>query len=110
MEIGDKIARDANIRLFGSLMDFVERYGVKIMTNARCVEITREGVIVDRENLKEFIKADSVLYAVGMTARREIAESFREAGVDFIKVGDCVKPGKVMDAVHGGYFAARNID
>lgn len=107
VEMGDDYARDGNKRIRGSLADFAEKYGLNVMLNTKCVEITDEGVVTDRG---ETLKADNVLYGVGMRARNAQAQAYAPYAYDFAIIGDCKTPGKMQQAIYGGYFAARNID
>ena len=52
------------------------------------------------------IEADTILLAAGMRADQETVNELRDHAKWFVTVGDCVKAGKVFDAVNGGYYAA----
>lgn len=111
VEMGDEISRDANRRILGSLVDFLDQYGVVIHKNTLCTAVEAGGVRCTTSGGEDMLlSADSVLYSVGMRRDPENAEQFRGISYDFIAVGDCVRPRKIMQAVHEGYFAARNID
>ncbi|KUO77236.1 MAG: NADH oxidase [Desulfosporosinus sp. BRH_c37] len=86
----------------------INEHSIKVMTSARVVEITPEGVVVDCGG-KKVIPADYILVAVGMKPQSDIYFDLKEAGVDVIRVGDCIKPGKIFDAVHTGYKAALRV-
>ena len=47
----------------------------------------------------------------GRKTMDDVREELRdtEADPEFFAIGDCVKPGTVLWAVHGGYFTALNI-
>ena len=81
-------------------------------TGLKVVSIARNGVkTVDAEGKEEFISADTVVYALGMRARRKETEALRAAAKDVqvYEVGDCVRAAKVYDAVREGYLAAMSI-
>ena len=81
-------------------------------TELCCSSISKDGVtVVDKNNSEEFIPADTVVYALGMKARDEVAESLSKAAgsSEVYKVGDCVSASKVYDAVRQGYLAAMSI-
>lgn len=82
--------------------------GIKVMTSARVVEITAEGVVVEC-NGKKVVPADYVLVAVGMKPQADIYFELKEKGVEVVRVGDCIKPGKIYDAIHTGYKAGLRI-
>ena len=41
-----------------------------------------------------------------MRADRTVAETFYNAAPRVFEVGDCIKPGRVVDAVTNGYYRA----
>jgi hypothetical protein len=60
-----------------------------------------------RENGKEqVIKTDSVVIAVGMKARDDLALQFYGAGDRLFTIGDCNKAGDVQKAMHSAFSAA----
>ena len=85
----------------------------KILTwdvGVRCSEIKDDGVYaVDKEGRKEFIEADSIIYAVGMKPRDNVVESLRSSIGWFVPVGDCVKARRIEQAVYEGFMAAMDI-
>lgn len=81
---------------------------VTTVCGARCTEITGEGVrAVDGEGNERFFPADTVMFALGMKARRADADALKAAaGVPVHEIGDCVRPAKVYEAMREGYTAA----
>jgi len=92
------------------LMDKLERYGVRILTDAR-VDRIENGIIsyeMDGNTLTgEF---DSVVLAAGSKSVKNTAEMINSLGIPFAAVGDGVVPGKMDGAIHGGFLAAMAID
>lgn len=46
------------------------------------------------------------MLALGSRSDKSIVKALTGAGLNPISIGDCVKPGKIADAVKGAYFAA----
>ncbi|MEM4581837.1 MAG: FAD-dependent oxidoreductase, partial [Candidatus Korarchaeum sp.] len=73
--------------------------GVEVLTGMHLEEITDRGVIcVDKEWNRHQIDADTVVLAVGMSAREKMAEEFRGLAPEVYMIGDCVRPRKVYHA------------
>jgi len=109
LELYDDIARDAYALHKFSTLSAVEKYGINVLTGAKALEITDSGVKYSKDGETLEVKADTVLYAVGM--RPCDTEYFNLCGkAPFVVLaGDAKTPGKVDGAVHGGFFAAMDI-
>ena len=75
--------------------------GIRVRTGIRADRIESGGVRAG----SEFLAADTVVLAVGMASRSREAEDLCSAAPRSVRIGDCVRPGKVADAVGQGYFA-----
>ena len=113
VEMADTLAPDANRIHKDSMMEVLEdpATNITVKTSCRCEEITAEGVRVSTANGDEVLPADTVVYAVGMTPLSDLAMELQKAkGVKrYFAIGDCQKPTRVKDAVHGGHYAAIDI-
>jgi 2,4-dienoyl-CoA reductase-like NADH-dependent reductase (Old Yellow Enzyme family)/thioredoxin reductase len=109
IEMLNEVAGEANIMHRRALMLELEKY-VKIQSGLRCTEINNAGVIaIDKEGKDMLFDADTVIVAVGLAPRSGIADALRETAPEFMAIGDCVKPQKVLEAVRTGYDAAMAI-
>jgi 2,4-dienoyl-CoA reductase-like NADH-dependent reductase (Old Yellow Enzyme family)/thioredoxin reductase len=111
IEMLDEIALDSykfhRIALINEMNKFM-----KYRTGLQCTAFKHNGVtVVNKDNKKEFIPADTVVYALGMTANKEEAEKLRAAVKDIpvYAIGDCVRAAKVYDAVREGFVAGMSI-
>jgi thioredoxin reductase len=106
IEILDDVALDANILHRRALLLELEK-SVKLRTSTECIEVTDEGVIViDQNGERVALACDTVVLAVGYRSRSEVVDALMDRAPEFMAVGDCVKPRKVLDAVRTGYDAA----
>jgi len=108
LEAMPEAARDAGPVYRIGMMAKASELGLEIRTGVTVTSITPTGVCYD-DGQEGFLPADTVLYAVGM---RPTADAFLDWAnlapqVDFI--GDCRQPGKLLGAIHGGYFAAMDV-
>ncbi len=111
IEMGDGVAPDSYKMHRVGLIDEMDRM-LTYRTGLRCTAIVPEGVkAVDGENNGELLRADTVVYATGMEARRDEVEKLRDAvgQATVYEIGDCLSAAKVYDAVRQGFIAAMSI-
>jgi len=72
-------------------------------------EITDEGLLCEGPDGEVFFEADTILLAAGMKVDQELANSFFNTAPRVFQTGDCIKPGKVVDATQIGHFRALDI-
>jgi pyruvate/2-oxoglutarate dehydrogenase complex dihydrolipoamide dehydrogenase (E3) component len=111
IEMLDEVARDSYKMHRIGLIHEMDKM-VAYRTGLKCVAIAPNGVTtVNKVHKEEFLPADTVVYAVGMSANREETEKLRVAfeGVPVYEIGDCVRAGKAYDAVRQGFVAAMSI-
>jgi 2,4-dienoyl-CoA reductase (NADPH2) len=91
------------------LLGKLKRYGVDIITDAT-VQSIKNGVVTyekDRESLSKTF--DNVILAAGSQAVQDLTQAVAPLNIPYTPVGDCIQPGKINDAVHGGFLAAMGI-
>ena len=111
IEMQDKVASDAYPMHRIALTNEMDKM-LTYKTGLKCKSIESNGVmVVDVDNNKEFLFADTVIYALGMSANREEVTKLRSAIQDIpvYEVGDCVRPAKVYDAMREAFVAAMSI-
>ena len=80
---------------------------LRVQLSAKCIAITDSGVEVENaDGHRELLPADRVILAVGIQNDIDYVEGFREAALEFRKVGDCNKPAAMLEAVRLGYDVA----
>ena len=105
IEMLEDVALEANIMHRRALMLELEK-SVQIKAGLKCAEITDKGVtVVNKEGTQTLIEADTNIVAVGYKSRSGIVDALRGAAPEFMEIGDCVKPRKVLQAVRTGYDA-----
>jgi len=105
IEMLEDVALEANIMHRRALMLELEK-SVKTMPGLKCTEITDRGVMaVNREGKQTLIEADTIIIAVGYRSRSGIVDVLRGAAPEFMAIGDCAIPRKVLQAVRTGYDA-----
>lgn len=82
---------------------------VSYVLRTKCVQVTATGVRVERDGKEDLIAADSVVFCVGQASEEAVVDELRTFGRRFCSVGDCVRPGKIVEATRTGFFSAMNI-
>lgn len=114
LELLDQLAAEANIIHKASLFEHMDKKKdlVRGIIKALVEEITDNGVTyIDQDGNKQFIEADTVLYAIGMVPNDDIVEELRawDGWETFRPIGDCTGASIVRKAIHDGYHAAMDI-
>jgi 2,4-dienoyl-CoA reductase (NADPH2) len=105
-EMLDKAGKDVGRSTKWVLMDNLRRHKVSILTGAKVLSI-RDGVVrYEKEGAAAERKFDSVVLSAGSKSVKTMSEAVAGLGIPFAVAGDCTRPGKISDAVHGGFLAA----
>jgi len=51
----------------------------------------------------------NVILASGSRPVKKLSSEVSALGIPFTTVGDCIMPGRINDAIHGGFLAALKI-
>jgi pyruvate/2-oxoglutarate dehydrogenase complex dihydrolipoamide dehydrogenase (E3) component len=112
VEMLDEIARDSN-RLHKIALNLeLEKFArnLKVVTRTRGKEVNEWGLVCEGPDGREvFFEADSVICAVGYKPLTMDFDQMRGSVPEFYCIGDCVRPGKVFDAIHTAYDTAINL-
>jgi len=106
LEMANDVAVDAGPVYKIGMLWRAEQLGVNIVTGAAVTEIGAGEVVYTKEGAEVQVKADEVLYAVGMKSKDETYFDLAMKAPHVVPVGDCKTVGKVAGAVHSAYFAA----
>jgi 2-enoate reductase len=110
VEMLSGVAMDVNLFSRFYLLDKLAELGVEILTDTTAKEITDKGVAaIDVEGKERVIEADTVILATGFRANNELERKLKGAIPEVYTIGDCVKPGKIWEAIGTGSRIARLI-
>lgn len=111
VEMLDGVARDLNVVSRLSLLRRLEEHGVRVMTRHQVKEFRATGLIAKGpDGLEVAIEADTVVVAFGMQPDDTLARAIQSKWPEVYVIGDCVKPGKVCEAVRAGFAVGWQID
>ncbi|MGM0454051.1 MAG: FAD-dependent oxidoreductase, partial [Thermodesulfobacteriota bacterium] len=91
------------------LMHELTRLGVTLHTQTRVTGI-QDGVLTfEKDGTVSRQRFDHVINAAGARPVNDIAARIEPLGIAYSVIGDAVEPGRMNDAIHGGYLAATAI-
>jgi 2-enoate reductase len=95
------VANDQNLRYL------VKQSGLKILSSAKLTEIMDDAILYEKDGQLQKVSCDSVVFAVGFRSNQDLYNQIKNAGFEAVVIGDNVKPGKILDAIHQGYHSIR---
>ncbi len=107
VEMTDRVAADCAGSHHEACLSRLEN--AQVLMNTRCVEVTDEAVIAEKDGERITLPADTVILAAGMKSLTAEAYKLGADVLDFAVLGDAVKPGKIQDATRTGFFGALNL-
>lgn len=109
VEMREGLALDANIRQRPILLAEVDAAGVDVVPNARAIEVTAEGVVVEQDGEQKLIPGESIVCAIGQRSRHADVDALRD-GAPFVRIiGDARRPSNITTAIYEGFHAALDI-
>lgn len=111
VEMLDEVAKDLGQLRKICVMESIYGAGIKTITNAKCVEIKENAVVVEKDNKLEEIPCDSVVIAVGARSRvsDELSTYCKENNIPFHIIGDAVRARRALNAIAEAAEVARAI-
>lgn len=86
-----------------------KKEGIDVRTGTKCVEITPEGAICERDGEKFLIKADTVVNALGMKSRNAVTASLADTAPEFYIVGDANAPRNIFFTTDEAVQTAKDV-
>ena len=108
-EMKDDWAADAYFMHKNAMKVYLRDSKVQIRTNTTAKAVTEQGLLCDTPEGEALLEADTILLAAGMRADQAAVEAFYNTAPRVFTIGDCIKAGRVVDAVSGGYYRALDI-
>jgi len=87
----------------------LSQYGIRVMTHTKAMEITPQGLWVEKKGGRELIPCDTVVMACGTVPVNPLEDRLKGLVDKVIVVGDAKKARKAYEAVHEAFFAAREL-
>lgn len=109
LEMTGRVGQDIGQTTGWIIRQDLQRAEIRVMTKTKAIEITGEGVEVEKAGERSIIPADTVVLALGTQAENSLYQAIRQTHPQVILVGDAKKPAKAYDAVHEAFAAALTI-
>jgi 2,4-dienoyl-CoA reductase (NADPH2) len=109
IEMVAKIGKDIGKSTRWTMLQELSRYGVKVLTKSKVLEINSEGIAIEKDGGKEIVPADTVILAVGAKSYCPLKDELEKSGMEVVVVGDAKKVALAFDAIHDGFKAGRKI-
>lgn len=109
LELRAELAPDMHPRARKFLLKSLREHGARFLLNTQVVAMERNGIVSVRDsygNERVLPPYDSIILALGYKSDNTLCRELAAADLPFIPLGDCVKPGKIMDAIHAARQAA----
>jgi len=88
----------------------IQAHGVKILSGVKIHEVNSEGLrITTAYGIEKTLKSDSILLALPLAPDSRLSEELKGKIKEVYSIGDCNKPGVIVDAVEAGNLTARKI-
>jgi len=112
LEMREDIALDMEPRSRKFVISNLKGLNVKVMLNTEVSEITCDSGVKVRDKYKaeKLLEGfDTLVVSVGYRSYNPLSQALEAEGINTIAVGDCVKAGKIMEAIHAGFKAGYDI-
>ncbi len=110
MEMLDDIAGDLMMINRNSLLGQIAKSDIKVMTGTKCKEIVDNDVIcIDKNGTEIKLPFNIGITATGPRPETKLVKKIEETFTEVYVIGDCIKIGKIGDAVHKGYMTRNRI-
>lgn len=109
LEMLPDVAQDMEWRARHTLMPRLAAHGVSFLKGTQVVETTAEGGVKVRDKYGDerwLSPFDTTVVSVGYRPLNTLVKELDARGMRCRQVGDCVKAGKILDAMHDGLAAA----
>jgi 2,4-dienoyl-CoA reductase-like NADH-dependent reductase (Old Yellow Enzyme family)/thioredoxin reductase len=107
VEMLKEVATDLGSINRGLLLERMKQLGIDIVTQRTVKEIRPDKVIVETNGRTEELRnPDTVVLAVGVRSVTDVGELLSDKGILYHKIGDCIKPRSILDAIHDGFEKA----
>lgn len=92
------------------MVEFLPKLSIDVVGKSTFCEVTAEGLVVqDREGQRNLISGETVIFAAGMSPNTGLKDKLKGQISEVYEIGDCIKAGHIVDAVHAAARIARDI-
>ena len=109
-EAGTKLGEGIPLLQWELLHPWLVKKGAKIFTGVTYQEVTEKGLVVqDESGNKQLLEGDTVLVALPLASEGGLYDTLEGKAPEVYRIGDCSRPGLIIDAVAAGFELGRTI-
>ena len=108
LELRAELAPDMHPRARKFLLKSLREHGAEFLLETQVVSIGETGDVSVRDKYgNEYVlpRHDAIILALGYRPNNGLCRELAAARMPFTPLGDCVRPGRIMDAVHAARSA-----
>jgi 2,4-dienoyl-CoA reductase (NADPH2) len=109
VEMLDRAGGDIGLTTRWIALRHLSQYGIRVQTHTKAVEITPQGLWVEKKEGRELIPCDTVVMACGTVPANPLEERLKGIVDRIILTGDAKKARKAYEAVREAFFEALKI-
>lgn len=109
VEMKEDWAADSYFMHKNAMNMYIRDSRIKIHVQTTAKEVTDQGLLCTTPDGELLLPADNILLAAGMRPDRAAADAFYNTAPRVFQIGDCIKPGRVLEAISLGYYRALDI-
>ena len=109
VEMLDRAGADIGLTTRWIALRQLSQYGIRVQTHTKAVEITPQGLWVEKKEGRELIPCDTIVMACGTVPVNPLEDGLKGIVEKVIVVGDAKKARKAYEAIHEAFFAAREL-
>ncbi|HUT84662.1 MAG TPA: FAD-dependent oxidoreductase, partial [Thermodesulfobacteriota bacterium] len=91
------------------LLLMIKAANINVLSGTVPVKVEKDGVVADQSGVEKKISVDSLVFAGRFMPENGLSKALGNTG-NIFSIGDCVQPGRIMDAVWGAFNAVREIE
>ena len=109
LEMLGRIGADIGVTTRWAILQELHLHNVEMITRAKVERITESGAVYTHNGEERLAEADTVVIAVGAQSDNRLVEALKGVHPEVHAIGDCVKPRKILEAIHEGAESGRKI-
>jgi 2,4-dienoyl-CoA reductase (NADPH2) len=109
VEMLDRAGSDIGLTTRWIALRQLSKYGIRVQTHTKAVQITPQGLWVEKKEGRELIPCDTIVMACGTVPVNPLEDSLKGSVERVIVVGDAKKARKAYEAIHEAFFEALKI-
>jgi 2,4-dienoyl-CoA reductase (NADPH2) len=104
--MGNGLVENTRTRLFW----WLSHKGVTMLCGVKCEKITDKGLtVITRDGERQTIMADTIIPSLPLKPNEELLKKLDGKVPEVYVIGDCARPGLILDAISDGSNVAHNI-